>query len=68
MGLGRTLSLTVIAEGVETKEQEEFLRDHACDQSQGYYFSKPISPEDFASFMKAQMASGNVYPPVASSK
>lgn len=68
IAMGRTLSLTVIAEGVETQEQEEFLRDHACDQSQGYYFSKPISPEDFVSFMKQQAASTVVYPPVASLK
>ncbi len=68
IAMGRTLSLTVIAEGVETKEQEAFLRDHNCDQSQGYYFSKPISPEDFVSFMKTQAASTVVYPPVASPK
>jgi len=68
IAMGRTLSLTVIAEGVETKEQEAFLRDHNCDQSQGYYFSKPISPEEFVSFMKAQAVSANVYPPIASLK
>ena len=68
IAMGRTLSLTVIAEGVETKEQEAFLRDHNCDQSQGYYFSKPISPEDFVSFMKKQAASTIVYPPVASTE
>lgn len=66
IAMGRTLSLTVIAEGVETKEQEAFLRDHNCDQSQGYYFSKPISPEDFVSFMKKHAASTSVYPPVTS--
>lgn len=54
IAMGRTLSLTVIAEGVETKEQENFLRHHQCDQSQGYYFSRPISSEDFVSFMKEQ--------------
>jgi diguanylate cyclase (GGDEF)-like protein/PAS domain S-box-containing protein len=68
IAMGRTLSLTVIAEGVETKEQEAFLRDHNCDQSQGYYFSKPISPEDFVSFMKEHEASTSVYPPVVSPK
>src|SRR5690606_29376600 len=68
IAMGRTLSLTVIAEGVETKEQEEFLRDHACDQSQGYYFSKPISPEDFVSFMKEQTESTSIYPPAATPK
>ena len=64
IAMGKTLSLTVIAEGVETKEQEAFLRDHNCDQSQGYYFSKPISSEDFVDFMKAQATSESVYPPV----
>lgn len=68
IAMGRTLSLTVIAEGVETKEQEAFLRDHNCDQSQGYYFSKPISSDDFVSFMKAHEASTIVYPPVANSQ
>jgi diguanylate cyclase (GGDEF)-like protein/PAS domain S-box-containing protein len=56
IAMGKTLSLTVIAEGVETIEQEEFLRKHACDQSQGYYFSRPISPEEFVEFMKQQPA------------
>ena len=54
IAMGKTLSLTVIAEGVETEEQETFLRDHACDQSQGYYFSKPIAPEEFVTFMRQQ--------------
>lgn len=47
IAMGRTLSLTVIAEGVETEEQEAFLREHACDQSQGYYFSRPVSADRF---------------------
>jgi EAL domain-containing protein (putative c-di-GMP-specific phosphodiesterase class I) len=68
IAMGRTLSLTVIAEGVETKEQEEFLRDHACDQSQGYYFSKPISSDDFIRFMQEQAISTVIYPPAASQK
>ena len=67
IAMGRTLSLTVIAEGVETKEQEEFLREHFCDQSQGYYFSKPISPEDFVDFMRQQKADKSVYPPISTS-
>ncbi|WP_285164925.1 EAL domain-containing protein [Shewanella goraebulensis] len=39
--LGHALKLTVIAEGVETKEQATFLLENGCDQAQGYYFSKP---------------------------
>lgn len=54
IAMGKTLSLMVVAEGVETKEQEKFLRDHACDQSQGFYFSKPISAEQFVEFMQQQ--------------
>jgi len=41
--MGKTLSLTVVAQGVETKEQAEFLRVHACDEFQGFYFNKPMS-------------------------
>lgn len=40
--LGQNLGLHITAEGVETKEQVEFLRDLKCDDIQGYYFSKPI--------------------------
>ena len=50
IAMGKTLSLTVVAEGVETIEQADFLRDHACDEMQGYYFSKPIAANDFAVF------------------
>lgn len=64
IAMGRTLSLTIIAEGVETKEQEAFLREHQCDQSQGYYFSKPISPEQFVEFMQTRAADNSVYPPI----
>jgi EAL domain-containing protein (putative c-di-GMP-specific phosphodiesterase class I) len=52
IAMGKTLSLTVVAEGVETPEQEQFLRAHACDEMQGYYFSKPVAPEDFASLLR----------------
>jgi EAL domain-containing protein (putative c-di-GMP-specific phosphodiesterase class I) len=50
--MGKTLNLTVVAEGVETQEQENFLRDHICDEMQGFHFSKPIAPDKFADLLR----------------
>lgn len=52
INMGRTLSLTVIAEGVETQEQKTFLSEHNCDQMQGFFFSRPIAAEQFAEFLR----------------
>jgi len=52
IAMGKTLSLTVVAEGVETAEQESFLREHACDEMQGYYFSKPVVADEFAELLR----------------
>ncbi len=52
IAMGKTLSLTVVAEGVETAEQMIFLKDHSCDEMQGFYFSKPIMPEQFAELLR----------------
>ncbi len=52
IAMGKTLSLTVVAEGVETAEQEAFLREHFCDELQGYYFSKPVPPDNFADLLR----------------
>ena len=57
IAMGRTLSLTVVAEGVETQEQEDFLREHSCDEMQGFYFSKPIAPEMFADLLRKHVPS-----------
>ena len=56
IAMGRTLSLTVVAEGVETQEQQAFLSDHACDAMQGFYFSKPVAQDEFARFMRQHLA------------
>lgn len=45
--MARRLKLPVIAEGVETREQAEYLRLIGCESAQGYFFSRPIPPEDF---------------------
>jgi EAL domain-containing protein (putative c-di-GMP-specific phosphodiesterase class I) len=47
IGMGRTLSLTVVAEGVETREQAEFLRENACQEVQGFYFNRPMPAAQF---------------------
>lgn len=45
--LAHKIHLTVVAEGVENKEQFEFLKKNCCDLIQGYYFSKPLSKDEF---------------------
>src|SRR5271169_122058 len=42
ISMGNALGMTVVAEGVETAEQQAFLRDHACDEMRGFLFSKPL--------------------------
>jgi EAL domain-containing protein (putative c-di-GMP-specific phosphodiesterase class I) len=44
--LGRSMNLSVIAEGVETEQQAAFLLRHGCNQAQGYYYSRPVMPDD----------------------
>jgi EAL domain-containing protein (putative c-di-GMP-specific phosphodiesterase class I) len=52
ISMGKALGMTVIAEGVETVEQEAFLRNHACDEMQGYLFSKPLPPQQLAELLR----------------
>lgn len=51
ISMSRSLNLQVVAEGVETKEQLDFLRQRHCDQMQGYYFSKPLCCDDLAELL-----------------
>ena len=48
INMAQSLNLKAIAEGVETEQQIVFLREHNCDEVQGYYFSKPLAVGDFA--------------------
>lgn len=54
IGIAHSLHLTVIAEGVETGEQYNFLKKHHCNEVQGYYFSKPLAAKEASLFLKNQ--------------
>ena len=51
--MGRSLSLRVVAEGVETEEELKFLQAQRCDEAQGYYFSRPMPPRQFATLLES---------------
>jgi diguanylate cyclase (GGDEF)-like protein/PAS domain S-box-containing protein len=53
IAMGRSLGLRIVAEGVETEKELQFLQDHKCDEAQGYYFSKPVRPREFVLLLKA---------------
>ena len=50
--LGQNLGMEVIAEGVENKDQEDFLKKANCQKAQGYYYSKPLTCEDAEQFLR----------------
>lgn len=52
--IGKSFGLKVLAEGVETIEQETFLTSTGCQEGQGYYYGKPMSPEDFIAHLANQ--------------
>jgi diguanylate cyclase (GGDEF)-like protein len=52
--LTHNLRLKAVAEGVETVEQLDFLREHGCDEMQGYYFSRPLAEDAFLTLVQAQ--------------
>jgi diguanylate cyclase (GGDEF)-like protein/PAS domain S-box-containing protein len=52
ISMARNLKLRVVAEGVETVKELEFLQAHQCDEAQGYYFSRPVPPEQFAQLLE----------------
>jgi EAL domain-containing protein (putative c-di-GMP-specific phosphodiesterase class I) len=52
ISMAKTLKFRIIAEGVETKEQNDFLLAEGCDEFQGYIFSEPCTAEDFEKLLK----------------
>lgn len=59
ISMAHSLGLITIAEGVETIGQLEYLREQGCNEIQGYYYSKPLSPEPFEIFVQGKSA-GNI--------
>lgn len=51
IGMARSLKLRVVAEGIESLQQLQFLASHHCDEAQGYYFSKPLPASQFAKLL-----------------
>ena len=54
LSLAKQLNLSVVAEGVETKKQEKFLKRLGCDEIQGFFYSKPLPAEEFEKFLDKQ--------------
>ncbi|WP_246469512.1 bifunctional diguanylate cyclase/phosphodiesterase [Cohnella nanjingensis] len=55
INMAHNLELKVIAEGVETQEQLHFLTQRHCNEAQGYYFSRPIAPEDLSAILRGRL-------------
>ena len=53
VAMGQSLQLEVVAEGIETVEQMDFLRQLGCDEGQGYAFSRPVPAEDMERLLQA---------------
>jgi diguanylate cyclase (GGDEF)-like protein/PAS domain S-box-containing protein len=56
MAMARSLGIRVVAEGIETEEQLAFLREHQCDEVQGFLISEPLDAEDFGAFLDQTMS------------
>jgi diguanylate cyclase (GGDEF)-like protein/PAS domain S-box-containing protein len=62
ISMGQSLKLRVVAEGVETQEELAFLQAHHCDEAQGYFFSRPVLPHEFAILLQTQSVGSSIFP------
>src|SRR5215475_13533425 len=53
ISMGKALGMTIVAEGVETADQQTFLRDHHCDEIQGFIFSKPVTAQQMTILLRS---------------
>jgi len=60
--VGKALGLNIVAEGVETEGQSDFLRGGSCDELQGFLFSRPVSPAEIAALMAPRVDSPPLQP------
>lgn len=51
--MGKSLNFKIVAEGIESREQSNFLKDNHCEFGQGYFYSRPISPDEITKLTKA---------------
>jgi diguanylate cyclase (GGDEF)-like protein/PAS domain S-box-containing protein len=56
IAMAHTLQVGLVAEGVETREQLDFLRAHGCHEAQGYYLGRPVEPQEFEALIRTQQA------------
>ncbi|HEX4510202.1 MAG TPA: EAL domain-containing protein [Burkholderiaceae bacterium] len=53
IAMGRTLGMSIVAEGVETDAQAAFLREQGCDEIQGFFYSRPVPPAELEQLLRA---------------
>jgi EAL domain-containing protein (putative c-di-GMP-specific phosphodiesterase class I) len=59
IAMAHSLKLTVLAEGVETREQMDYLRQRQCDEVQGFYFARPMPADEFTAFLSRSWGEKN---------